>query len=100
MGAMITYTINSMGGKEASGIPSLDVAISIATDLALYDDYHEEDEPWRGVVTVEDYPNEYKAGTFKMVYVNDREYYGIHAEERCEACRQVMPYRSSYIEEP
>lgn len=83
-----TYCVNTMGGRLYSGIPSLDVAISMAIDFERYQDDVHENEPFDRVeVTVEE--TDEGCGPFVLVYGGHSRGVGIHAQRRCEACRRA-----------
>lgn len=81
----------TMGGRLYSGMPSLDVAISMAIDFERYQDDVDDDGAFERVeVTVamnarecDDLP------PFTHVYGERSRGVGIHAETRCAACRRA-----------
>jgi hypothetical protein len=86
-----TYCMNTMEGRLYSGIPSLDVAISMAIDFERYqDDEDDEDDALERVeVTVDMTAGE--GGSlppFIHVYGGHSREVGVHAENRCAACRR------------
>lgn len=107
---MITYCILDMGGKVAGGIPSRDIALSIATDLMLYDDDHEDalvdwdghgpSPTWRQDVRVEEleYEEGLGEGTYPLL-TSESNHRGIavHPEpERCDHCGRLPNPRGWY----
>jgi hypothetical protein len=87
--SLITWSVNSTGGRLYSGIPSQDVAIAMAVDLERYGTYDDDDEPMeRYEVTVDLEAREYPDDpTFIHVYAEDSRGLGVLREERCAMCR-------------
>jgi len=94
---MVTYTIGGGGGILCRGIPSLDVAISLLSDMVRYDDDDEIDALVRTNIMVvlgyieddpDDDPDEYwhtdnEWGRTDLV---------ISDEQRCNHCHQALRY--------
>lgn len=112
---MKTYSINTMGGQIARGIPSRDVAIAIAADMLRYDDNYDDaledwerdmrEGPeyaraaptWRQHVTItqESYDEDlldYVSGRTYVILTTEAEHrgFGVHEEaERCDHCGRL-----------
>lgn len=108
---MRTWAIGSMGGQVARGIPSEDVAVSIARDLLQYDDNYEdalEDwqadvkdlgkrragprPTWRQNVTITQEEDDYEPGRTWVLLTTEAEHRGLGVgpeEERCDHCGRL-----------
>jgi hypothetical protein len=88
---MITYTIGGGGGPLYRGIPSLDVAISMLSDLVRYDDRDEAFVRTALEVTldyVDDLPEKY----WQVADQDGRPDLVISEEPRCEHCHQILQH--------
>lgn len=92
---MITYSVNCMVGKMFGGIPSFDVAVSMAIDFCRYpitDEYYEdEDTLERAEVTVEKVSEDDIGIEYTLVSSEHQHRgLGIGVERWCESCRRVL----------
>lgn len=88
---MKTYSVNSMGGMLYSGVPSFDVAVSMAVDLCRYEDEDDEGRSSlaRSEVKVEEVE---ECGVTYTLVTSDFQWrgFGIGVENRCDACLRPL----------
>jgi hypothetical protein len=89
---MITYTIGGSGGPICRGIPSLDVAISILSDMVRYE-VSDDDENVRTALEVTlDYVDERPKKYWQVADEDGRPDLVISEEPRCGHCHQIIQH--------
>jgi hypothetical protein len=93
---MQTYSINGSGGTICSGIPSLDVAISIASDLARWGEDDNDRIARFGITAIHEPYDGVDNGGVNIYRLRRREHHWMFwarvnpEPPRCPACRRTL----------